>query len=323
MWPATVEIVRRRGHADDEDLRTAQHTSIPATCGELVQGTLDGMPCLVSCPIDLWSTATVSLSSNDGWQTPGAAPKARQALYSGLAHLGLRQRGGSLALSARIPRARGYGSSTADIAATLFALGQAAGHALAGDEVARLAVAVEPSDSTMFPGLAVFDHRQARFHELLGPAPALSVILIDPGGRVDTVEFNRADWTAALRSLASRHREAFDLLRLGIERADVQAIGAAATLSAQAHQGILYSPLLDQALLVAQALGAAGVCRAHSGTILGILLDPASINADQALAYAKRRLPASVAVAMYDLVGGGPRPLPAPGLAKNGAGRVL
>ena len=32
---------------------------LPGGCGELVQGALDGVPFLVTCPIDCWSEVTV------------------------------------------------------------------------------------------------------------------------------------------------------------------------------------------------------------------------------------------------------------------------
>jgi len=43
------------------------HVALPAACGELVQGTLDGVRCLVSCPIDRYSIAKVTLQPEPGW----------------------------------------------------------------------------------------------------------------------------------------------------------------------------------------------------------------------------------------------------------------
>ncbi len=162
--------------------------AVPATCGELVQGTLDGIPCLVSCPIDCYSIAEIHLKPTPGWEVPGDAPKAAAALRAGLAYMGSATSwAGRLRLLSDLPRGRGYGSSTADIGATLYALGQALGRPIAPEQVAQLAVSVEPSDSTIFPGLALFDHRGGHLHEGLGPAPPLAVVIIDPGGEVDTL----------------------------------------------------------------------------------------------------------------------------------------
>ena len=40
--------------------------SAPGTCGELAQEMLDGTPVMATCPIDLFSTATVKLSEGTG-----------------------------------------------------------------------------------------------------------------------------------------------------------------------------------------------------------------------------------------------------------------
>jgi L-threonine kinase len=281
--------------------------AVPATCGELVQGTLDGIPCLVSCPIDRYSTAEIRLKPTPGWDMPCDAPKAVAALHAGLVHLGGTTWVGQLRLFSDLPRGRGYGSSTADIGATLYALGQALGRSVVPEQMARLAVSVEPSDSTVLPGLALFDHRRGRLHEGLGPAPPLTVVVIDPGGEVDTLTFNRMNHREALSRLAFQHREAFSLLREGLREGNCEAVGEAATLSARVHQDILYNPLLEPVLAMAREVGAIGVCRAHSGTLLGLLLAPGQADPSAVAAFAARRLPGSVAVRPQHLLDGGPR----------------
>jgi L-threonine kinase len=304
----------------DQDSRTSGHgvecstlaegmarVALPATCGELVQGTLDGVPCLVSCPIGRYGVAEVCLRSEPGWKVPPDAPKSVAALRASLAHLGRPEQGGQLRLTSDLPRSRGYGSSTADVGATMYALSQALSQPLTAAEVAWLAVRVEPSDSTLFPGLALFDHRDGSFYQELGPAPPLTVMVLDPGGEVDTLAFNRLDHREALGRLAPQHLEAFTLLREGLKCGDWQTLGEAATLSARAHQAILPNPLLEPALVLARGMGALGICLAHSGTLLGLLLDPARADVAAAAAFVTRHLPDEVAVACYPLVDGGPQ----------------
>lgn len=280
---------------------------LPATCGELVQGTLDGIRCLVSCPIDRYSRCQIELVPGTGWDAPADAPKSLAALRAALNDHHYAQWGGRLRLDSNIPRARGYGSSTADIGATLNALGLAAGRPFGAETVAKLAVGVEPSDSTLFPGLSLFAHRDGGFHRALGPTPALKVLVLDPGGRIDTVAFNRINHGDQLDRLIPQHRGAFDLLLQGLSGGDWQALGRAATLSATVHQEILHSSLLDSALRLARDVGALGVCRAHSGTLLGLLLDPARADVPACTAYVSRRLTAKVSVSPQSLVDGGPR----------------
>jgi L-threonine kinase len=292
---------------DASPMKEAACVALPATCGELVQGTLDGIPCLVSCPIQYYSVARVCLRAGMGWEVPCDSPKAAAALQAGLAWLGETAGGGHLQLFTRVPRGRGYGSSTADVGATLYALAQALGRSLTPAQVAQLAVGVEPSDSSIFPGLALFAHRTGHVYQDLGPAPALSAMVIDPGGEVDTLAFNRIDHQATLHRLAPEHRQAFGLLRQGLKEGDWAAVGEAATLSSRVHQAILFNPLLDQALALARQVGALGVCRAHSGSLLGLLVDPRHTDVASAVAFVAKSLPSPVAVSLYAMVDGGPQ----------------
>jgi L-threonine kinase len=279
---------------------------IPLTCGEVVQGLWEGTPALVSCPIDRYHRAHVRLNGDGFWELPDEAPKAATALETGNARL-RGQVGGVLELDSPAPRGRGYGTSTADIAASVYALGEALGQPFTPADIAQIAVSVEPSDSTIFPELTLFAHRDGSNHQGWGTAPPLSVILPDPGGEVDTLAFNQRDMGAALSRLASIHQEAFTLLQSGLTNQDWEAAGKAASLSAIAHQSILFSPLLEKALALADQIHALGVCRAHSGTILGLILDPTRIDIDSATTYIQENVHPAVSVNHHRIVGGGPR----------------
>jgi len=290
---------------DERSVAGLASAALPAGCGELVQGTLDGVPCLVTCPIDRYSIARVRVREDGRWVAPSDIPKSLAALRRALSSLGREATGLEVALVTDIPRGRGYGSSTADIGACLYALGEALDEPLAPAEVARLAVSVEPTDSTLFPGLTLFDHRAGSFAEALGQAPPLAVLVVDPGIEVDTLAYNRVDRREALRGLAAEHREAFGLLRQGIARGDIGAIGAAATLSARVHQHLLDNPLLDRVEGLARDLGAVGVCRAHSGSLIGILLNPEQADPLSFTQYVRQRIDAPVDVQWRRLVDGG------------------
>ncbi len=165
--------------------------AVPGTCGELVQGTLDGIPCLVSCPISSYSVVEVHYGLGSNWRLQPHLAKSATALRYGLEYLELTGSSGRVHLNSNLPHGRGYGSSTADIGATLFALGHAVGHALKPAEVAHLALRVEPTDRSLFPGWVLWDHRGGQICKDLGAPPLLSVIVMAPGGKVDTVAYNR------------------------------------------------------------------------------------------------------------------------------------
>lgn len=244
---------------------------LPLTCGELVQGTLDGTPVLVSAPIARWGE--VRLMAGAGLVTPPGAQKLRQALTSaGASDVQVTVR--------REARAgAGYATSTADVAGSLAAWGLWCDRPFPPETMACRAVAIEPSDGTMFPGLALFAHRDASIIEPLGPAPRLPLLLLDPGGTLDTVW-----WTRRLPrvTLDASTAAALADLRHGLATGDLEAVGRAASRSAAAYQSVLPSALVTQALTLAPAVGALGVVRAHSGPIAGLLF------AEEAAAWAAR-----------------------------------
>jgi len=295
-------------------LSPAVRVALPGTCGELVQGTWEGIPCLVSCPIERYSVAEVRSGGHSGWQLRPGSPKMRAALQHGLTFLEQTTSSGSVSVCSTLPQGRGYGSSTADIGATLYALGHVFGQPLTPLEISALALQVEPTDSSLFPDLALWDHRRGQLYETLGSPPTLTVVVLDPGGEVNTVAYNQLDHRTALRKLAPLHRDAFQLLQDGLRQGDAAAIGTAATMSAEAHQAILPNALLGPAVHVAREVGALGVCRAHSGTVIGLLLDPNRTEPDRVQSVAQQRLPEHIRMFTLPLVAGGPRLLSADGL---------
>ncbi len=281
--------------------------SIPLTCGEFIQGLYQGVPCLVSCPIDWYHAAEVSLLEAGCWSLPAEAGKTTAAIQKALQILPIPPTGGAVDLFSPAPKERGYGTSTADISAGLYALSSACGQSFPPGMVAELAVSIEPSDSSFFPGLHLFDHRQGTIIKPLGEPPPFPLIILDPGGKINTRAFNQKDLLPLLEKLADRQEEIFELFLTGLKKREWQAVGKAATESALAHQEILFNPLLERAVELARETGALGVCRAHSGTIIGIIYPPEKEQIQDQLAIIRRQLPASVTCRPQRCVSGGPR----------------
>lgn len=280
---------------------------MPGTCGELVQGAIDGQPFLVSCPIGVYARVTVDLTPDGLLEVPENAPKAGAALRATLASCGAEGRGARVRLASSLSRGKGLGSSTADVAGTIYATSRALGFPLAAEQVAELAVAVEPSDSSLFPGLALFDHRSGRRHERLGPAPPLEVVVLDEGGTVDTLAFNRRGVEDLLAGNEPAVREALALVRRGLAERRPDLVGRGATLSALAHQRVLPKRWLDAVVAAASAAGALGVVAAHSGTVLGVLVEPTRTATDAVVAGLRAAVPACAVLYVCRLTGGGPR----------------
>lgn len=283
--------------------------AIPGTCGELLQGWLEGGPLLVSCPIDRFATATVAIRGDGRILAPPDRPKARRAAELALSAFGRPGLGARVTIRSDLPWSKGYGSSTADIAAVLYAAAWALGRHPDPAAIARLAVRIEPTDSTPFPGLTAFDHRAGTRHESLGAAPPLHLAVIDLGGIVDTIAFHRAGPTGlpAGDARPAELSRAYDLLRRGIEFRRADLIGRAATISAELHQALLPKPELPALIELVEGSGGLGVVVAHSGTLVGLLTDRGPGHAAALARRAEERLRLVEPALVARLIDGGVR----------------
>lgn len=282
--------------------------SAPGTCGELAQGMLDGVLCLVTCPIDIHSTATVELSPGAGSvEAPPGSPKSAQAVRATLEYLGETNVDARLSLDSILPRGKGMASSTADVAAGIAATATAVGCRLEPEQIARLALGVEPSDGIMFPGISVFDHREGRIARPLGEPPPMRVLALDFGGVVDTLEFNSVARDKTLKSQEPRMAEAVSLIEAGLLRGNPLFIGKGATISAIANQEVSFNPYLDDVMAFSAEVGGFGVNVAHSGTVVGILMPDRSSLVARAAAQARKRFDCLEAVLPCRVQGGGVR----------------
>ena len=282
--------------------------SVPGSCGELAQGMIDGDYFLVSCPVDMYSIATVHLSRGRGRvNAPPDAPKSRRAVEVALARFGRFDMDVSLTLSSPLPRGKGMASSTADISASIASTAAALGEesAMPPSEIARIALLIEPSDGVMLPGIARFDHRQGKVADTLGSPPHMQVVALDFGGSVDTLDFNSVNREDTLRRLQPAFEESLALITHGVESGRADEIAAGATLSAVSNQKLLYKPQLDAVLRLSDDVGALGVNAAHSGTVLGMLFEDDPELTQFAVSRALRELPGLRRTYDRRIVGGG------------------
>ena len=240
---------------------------VPGSCGELVQGYAGGQPFLVTCPIDCYARACITEGKTD-FNLLGE--KSRRALQGVLAYMGEQSFPYELTLQSDIPVGKGMASSSADIGATIVAAAAAFGKTLTEQEVAYLAAAVEPTDGVFCRGVVAINYKTGAILRSYGTLPPLRIIMFDLGGTVDTEAYHaRFDEKAACYCSASAR--ALPLLERPYEPVR---IGEAATLSAKAHQEILYKPQLDAFIDAGRAYGAVGVVVGHSGTVCGVLFSP-------------------------------------------------
>lgn len=264
-WPLVVGVGRAHAHH-----------------GEFLQGVFErenGRLCrgLVTLPLTSQeSLATFWPDQQAGIRSrPANRTKAARAAALTLEHVGLAGRGGELTIESSIPVGHGYGSSTADVIASIRAVAASAGVTLRQSTVARLAVAAESASDAIAYGdqPILFAHREGRTIEHFGGEfpPLLLVGFRDGSARpIDTLSMPRARYDGeeiglfrVLRGLANR----------AIRQQDPRLLGRVATISASISQRHLPKASFNTVLDIARAHGACGVQVAHSGTLIGILLD--------------------------------------------------
>ncbi|BBG00541.1 MULTISPECIES: GHMP family kinase ATP-binding protein [Pseudonocardia] len=201
--------------------------------------------------------------------------------------------GGRLRLAGPVPTGLGMGSSTADVVAAVRAVADACGIVPDPRTVARIAVAAEgASDPLMFddPATRLFAQRDGVVVEVLGPAlPPLLVLgcLLDGGRPVDTPA---AEPAIPPDGVVDAYEELRDRLRAGLLRADPAEVAAVATRSARLHRT---DDQLDRLLGAAEVPGVLGVQIAHSGSVAGLIVDPAGPDPGRVVERATRALRAA------------------------------
>ncbi|TDP89891.1 kinase [Labedaea rhizosphaerae] len=271
------------------------------TFGELLQGALPGAgeDFLVTLPIARWSTARITLFPDvaEVCVEPSHKQKSAHVARCLLDAYGARL-GGTLEITSDLPEGKGMASSSADLVATVRAVGAALGLAVSPEETELVLRGVEPTDGLMYQGIVAFYHRKVALCRDLGAPPALTVVGVDEGGQIDTVDFNvtRPSITRAERREYERLLE--DVSR-ALPRGDLAALGRVSTRSARLNQRRCHKRTLDRMIEISAAAGALGVVVAHSGTMIGVLVartdpDHARKVADIQAACAELGMPVSV-----------------------------
>jgi uncharacterized protein involved in propanediol utilization len=250
--------------------------------GELVQGVFEDEHGrlhrgLVTLPIDsLRSTVWFAVDESGDFDVePRGRDKALRAAQLALAHLGYPSLGGRLKIESDIPVGHGYGSSTADVVASVRAVANSLGARLLPSTSSRLAVAAEvASDAIAFESEALlFAQREGVVLEHFGgslPPFVLVGFKGDAAAGVDTLKLIPARYSGEEIQL-------FRVLRGMVARAvryqDVRLLGQAATMSARISQRHLPKPYFDIVVDIAARHHACGIQVAHSGSLFGLMLD--------------------------------------------------
>lgn len=247
----------------------------PGTCGEFLQGSIDGQSFLVTCPINRYSYALSNVIQPFSKEFCALQPKSAQArklVQELVQQKNKNQICPPVYVRSDILQGKGMASSSADISVTAMATALAMDYDLSLKELEQICLSVEPTDASFYQGVTQFDYIKGTISQPLGMCPPLKILVFDEGGSIDTVRFNKqADLQNKILEKESIIQESFDLFKQGLITHDVKLIGQAATLSAFGNQRILYKPNLYDFHDVGNSYNSVGTIIAHSGTIMGLL----------------------------------------------------
>lgn len=241
----------------------------PGSCGEFIQGIYEGSPCLVSCPVDVYSRVEIRE------KRPRALldPKATMLLAAVFEAYGIprdEKHRIEVQIVSDIPREKGMASSTADLTAIAGAL--SAYYNLEMDEkaIARFCAQVEASDNIMFQKLNLFNQLEGSVYKSYHCSYAGEILIIHFTGSVNTAAYHRLSAMEKNRNVSDFY-EVLAHFENGLVENKPQLLGKACTQSARLNQQILYKPYLEAVVNLTEDCGGYGVVAAHSGTVLGVL----------------------------------------------------
>jgi len=311
--PPTKRWSREQGPRPVRTSRSASRYAVatakaPGTCGELVQGVLNGHDFLITSPIDLYSVVTVTLCGGSDVRAVGTecvdkTIRAVTAFIRGHGYEG----GATVHVSNSLPRGKGLASSTADITAGVHAAAEALGINVPAYKLSEIAVGVEPSDGLFYRGVVIYDQIRGEILEPLGDPPPIRIFIVDGGGTVETLGFDRERHRAAARKHAELLERAVNLVRQGFRLGLPALIGEGATLSTHYHQEVHEKALVPDLLDLCARTGGIGVNVGHSGTVCGVMYDPRHCADAEVLAALAETVGPHRLLGVHQLIGGGSR----------------
>ncbi|NJJ35999.1 cobalamin biosynthesis protein [Clostridioides difficile] len=246
----------------------------PASCGEFVQGIIDDEEYLCSYAIDMYSKVYIEeklIDINLGRR------KSRLAIEKVFEKFNLPKKDTkniSLNIDSKIPVGKGMASSTADIGATIKATLSLIDKDLSSEEICKLAAEIEPTDSIFIDKNSIFNPLSGNVIKYLGNLTNAKVIILEPNKMLDTMKIRlRKDYNTLKIENREIIKRSFAILEEGLKSDNLSLVGEACTLSSLANENIEKKEYLSEIIKISKKCGAYGVNIAHSGTVIGILID--------------------------------------------------
>ncbi|MDP4144846.1 MAG: kinase [Bacillota bacterium] len=238
----------------------------PGSLGEILQGKLNGMDILVSCPINLFTKVRVFETRFPSKRIMN--PKSSVFLLNLLKRWKLSEYYNEIdiEISSGIPKGKGFASSTADLCALYLSLIKLYKKSFDQMELVEECLKIEPSDSIIFDKMTVFDYKSGRYIEPLGNYLKFYALVFEGKKIIDTVQFNK--------NAKNELRDIDDLMDLLRNRdVDLRGLAQISTESILRNQNRLPYDILPGVIKFSKATNGLGILGAHSGDMLAVIYE--------------------------------------------------
>lgn len=262
--------------SSEQKLKKIVKVRVPGTCGEWIQTVSANKECLISLPINRFTTLEVS------YKAPHLAlesqsvlmPKSLEAFKKITTFLKLQEGLKDqiyMAFQERLEIGKGMASSTADITAIMTGVSALVEMPVSDEMLLKLACEIEPSDGIMFGGLALVDHLGGQLLEKFDFDNKIKILMLKPVETYNTQSMRMAPDYA--EKLKMKTEEPLRLFKVGLAEQTFDNIGRASTLSLLENESVLEKPYLGDLIKIAEKNGCYGLVGGHSGTVCGFLLN--------------------------------------------------
>lgn len=255
------------------------NVAFPASCGELVQGIVGNKRFVCSYAIDCFTYITVRI--NEHLDEPLTLPKKSAKAVELVKEMS----GGvsndlwdqlDIQIDNRIPYEKGMGSSTADLAALSIALFELFEIPWTPQIIIQLLTRIEATDSIVYPELSMMNPDTGEKMAYFKQDQYYAVACLIPEENIYTQGIiskyaERKDNQLAYEDLFKQSLVAF-------EHSSIDELINVAEISAMLNESIVTKPYLKALLKLSRHEGIKGLNISHTGTVIGIIYDDATIS---------------------------------------------
>lgn len=245
-------------------------TYYPGSMGEILQGNIQGIDVLLSCPVNLFTK--VRMYECNAPIKRYNYRKSNDFLVNLLNIWDYKNVNANLdfEIISEIPIGKGFASSTADLCAVYHCLLKLFKKQFNQQELIDECIKIEPTDSIIFDKLTVFDYKRGLYSKVLGEYKFFYVLVFEGSSTVDTIEFNK-NVKAPLEAVDN-------ILKVIIKgNSDIKYIAKAATESILKNGKRLSYDIFEEVDRIRKTSGGLGIIGAHSGNALGIIYEDKDI----------------------------------------------